>query len=502
MRLRASNGNIHRPGDSQVIGGFMRSSKIFKASALYLAINAALCVPAEAAPTLYSATWTSAKHYAVRNLVEYNGNYYRCLKGNTATAPTANSGVWQLVVIPSVSNIHFKGVVWSGSSVKGAYDGAVGDLYVAAQTSKGYIWNGKNFTKIGVLQSQSSSSVLHVTGTVATPADLPLTDNEIGDFYVSQSDNNGYIWNGSEWVNTGPVQGPAGAGLNIDEVVPTAADLPASNNTVGAVYVTQDDGHAHIWNGTAFIDLGSVVQGPTGATGPVGPTGATGSVGATGDIGPQGLQGITGTTGATGPAGATGSVGATGATGPTGATGATGGTGATGADGVQGLPGVTGPTGDAGPTGATGPTGPTGATGAGLSDFGYVYELATIADATVVGGADFVLSNNGPLSGITHTPGTTTITVATAGIYEVTYSTSITAGIGAALAVAVNGAVDASTNINVLAAVGGIEGKALLTLAAGDVVTLRNNSAIPLVVTLAPGVGTRLILKLLGSGPA
>jgi hypothetical protein len=119
-------------------------------------------------------------------------------------------------------------------------------------------------------------------------------------------------------------------------------------------------------------------------------------------------------------------------------------------------------------------------------------------DATVVGGADIPFSNNGPLSGITHTAGTTTVTVPTAGSYQIDYSISITAGIGAAIAIAVNGTVDASTPITALVATGELVGTAILTLAAGDVVTLRNNSLIALTTSLAPNVGAQLNLIGLG----
>lgn len=129
--------------------------------------------------------------------------------------------------------------------------------------------------------------------------------------------------------------------------------------------------------------------------------------------------------------------------------------------------------------------------GSGLSAFGYVYELATIADATVVGGADVPFSNNGPLYGISHTAGTTTFTVPATGSYKVDYLVSITSGIGSAIAVAVNGTVDASTNITCLVATGHITGTAMLNLAAGDVLTLRNNSATPLTINLAPGIGAQ-----------
>jgi len=148
-----------------------------------------------------------------------------------------------------------------------------------------------------------------------------------------------------------------------------------------------------------------------------------------------------------------------------------------------------------GEDGATGPQGPAGTSGTGLAAFGGFYQLATIANATVVGGADVPLSNNGPLLGVTHTAGTTTMTVPSAGTYRVTYSAAITAGIGAALSVAVNGTVNASTNKPFLVAVGENTGVVLLQLSAGDVLTLRNNSAVPLTLALTPGVGAQVTIE-------
>ncbi len=111
-----------------------------------------------------------------------------------------------------------------------------------------------------------------------------------------------------------------------------------------------------------------------------------------------------------------------------------------------------------------------------------------------MGGADVPFSNNGPLSNVTHTAGTTTVTVTTAGNYRITYSVNITAGIGSAIAIAINGTVDASTSVPVLVATGEVSGSAILYLAAGDVITLRNNSATPLTTDLAPSAGAQLNL--------
>ncbi len=238
------------------------------------------------------------------------------------------------------------------------------------------------------------------------------------------------------------------------------------------------------------------------ATGPSGPSGPSGATGASGPSGPTGPVGDTGPSGPSGPTGATGPSGPSGPTGATGPSGPSGPTGATGPSGPSGPTGATGPSGPSGPTGATGPsgpTGPTGAAGAGLSGYGYVYELATVADATVVGGADVPFSNNGPLTNVTHTAGTTTITVSVAGVYRVSWYVNITAGVGSAFAVAVNGTVDASTNVSSLVATGEVSGNSILTLAAGDVVTLRNNSATPATLDLAPGVGSGFTIENLGS---
>ena len=48
-------------------------------------------------------------------------------------------------------------------------------------------------------------------GSVATVADLDnIVDPEPGDLYVVIANGNGYVWNGTAWDNTGPIQGPQG----------------------------------------------------------------------------------------------------------------------------------------------------------------------------------------------------------------------------------------------------------------------------------------------------
>ena len=152
---------------------------------------------------------------------------------------------------------------------------------------------------------------------------------------------------------TGPA-GADGTSVNIVGGVDTEGSLdPSYGGSVGDGFITEDDGHLHVWNGATWDDVGPIVgpdgaTGPTGVTGPTGPTGVTGVEGPTGPTGVTGLEGPTGVTGPTGPTGATGVEGPTGPTGVTGVEGPTGPTGVTGVEGPTGATGVTGATGPAG----------------------------------------------------------------------------------------------------------------------------------------------------------
>jgi hypothetical protein len=174
-------------------------------------------------------------------------------------------------------------------------------------------------------------------------------------------------WNGTAWISvasviqgpTGPT-GPQGTAITLKGTKATVGDLPSSGNTVNDAWIVDADGDLYVWNGSAWNSVGQIV-GPQGPTGSTGPTGAASTV--TGPQGPTGPTGAAGDTGPTGPAGTNGTNGATGATGATGSQGPTGPTGAQGAEGPQGTQGTTGDTGPTGPQGPTGSTGATGATG-------------------------------------------------------------------------------------------------------------------------------------------
>ena len=128
-------------------------------------------------------------------------------------------------------------------------------------------------------------------------------------------------------------QGPAGLGMNIKGELPNSAALPPTGNTINDAWVMQDTGHVWVWNGTAWVDAGPIVgpagpEGPQGVAGPVGPAGPKGDTGATGAAstvpGPQGPAGPAGADGPAGIQGPKGDPGIQGVQGPQGPAGTNG----------------------------------------------------------------------------------------------------------------------------------------------------------------------------------
>jgi hypothetical protein len=154
-------------------------------------------------------------------------------------------------------------------------------------------------------------------------------------------------------------KGDTGDTVSIKGSVANAAALPAGA-TLNDMYITQDDGNGHIWDGNAWINVGQIK----------GPKGDTGAQGVAGPTGPQGIQGIDGPQGPKGDIGLTGPQGIQGVAGPTGPQGLKGDQGDKGdkgdqgIQGIQGIDGPVGPKGDKGDQGIQGPQGVQGATGA------------------------------------------------------------------------------------------------------------------------------------------
>jgi hypothetical protein len=102
------------------------------------------------------------------------------------------------------------------------------------------------------------------------------------------------------------LQGPAGAGVQIVGSVPDSGALNTNyTGSIGDMFITQNDGHGHVWNGSNWDDVGQIQgpQGIQGVQGLVGTQGAQGLQGPTGQTGPQGIPGPEGPQGEQGPAG-------------------------------------------------------------------------------------------------------------------------------------------------------------------------------------------------------
>jgi len=231
-----------------------------------------------------------------------------------------------------------------------------------------------------------------IIGSVADSGALPVNyTGDIGDMFIAADTGSGWVWDGTMWVNVGQIQGPQGP-----QGATGATGAQGLQGPVGATGTAGPQGPAGPTGATGSTGA-TGPAGPQGPAGPIGPTGLTGPVGATGPAGPQGPAGPigeTGNTGATGPAGPVGPIGLTGAIGATGPAGPQGPAGPTGETGNTGATGPAGPQGPAGPTGAQGPQGPAGS--ANIS--GTVNRLVKFTGATT--GGDSQLFDNGTNVGL------------------------------------------------------------------------------------------------------
>ncbi len=196
----------------------------------------------------------------------------------------------------------------------------------------------------------------------------------------------------------------------------------------------------------------------------------------------QGETGAPGSSGPTGSAGATGPQGATGSQGTTGSQGAAGTTGAAGATGPAGTDGASGPAGATGAAGATGPAGPVAG-----AEYAYIYNLGA---EVVPLESDITFDSNGVMSpGITHAAGATQVTFVNAGTYEVTFSVS--GSEPNQMALFLNGSLVQGTVYGSGAGTQQNIGQVIVTIGAGDVLTVRNHTSSAAVTLATPIGGTR-----------
>ena len=319
-------------------------------------------------------------------------------------------------------------------------------------------------------------------------------------------------WNSSTvyakgWAVSCPLDGPTGCN-NGSSYASTINGNQGVNNT------PQTD--TNDW--TLLAQGGQT--GATGATGSIGAVGATGATGNTGNTGSQGLTGITGATGPTGATGATGNTGNKGDTGSTGFTGQTGltgltGTGSTGNTGNSGLTGLTGATGATGPTGntgntgstgntgqgSTGPTGATGSGGGGASNYFYAANTSGSTIAVILGGTPVPVPSAQLASGFTINGANTTITAGTAGTYQLAYSVKTNSTSLASAELLQNGSPIVATEDIPGTTTAILDGRAVVTLAAGDTIGLDLYGSLGPAVLQSGGGATVTITQVGPVGP-
>ena len=199
--------------------------------------------------------------------------------GGAGSGATGSTGAQGASGVAGASGI-------SGASGYVGSDGATGPSGAAGSTGAQGASGSTGLTGATGIQGASGvdGTSFTIVGTVATSSSLPIPyTGSVGDGYITEDLGDLWVWDGSTWLDAGPIVGPAGA-----------------TGTAGA----------------------TGVRGATGIRGASGVDGASGYVGLDGATGIRGASGIQGASGASGISGASGYIGLDGATGIAGATGA------------------------------------------------------------------------------------------------------------------------------------------------------------------------------------
>ena len=230
---------------------------------------------------------------------------------------------------PPGTGFTFKGTVDTSDDLSEIVDPDISDFYIAQDTNHLWVWDGTDWYDAGEFGADQGPAGPQGDQGPPGPTGLqgpPGTPGSIGP--AGGAGPTGPVG------DTGP-QGPPGTGVHILGSVDTASSLDPGDPTLlpGDGYLARDTGHLWVFDGTDFVDAGEI-QGPkgeTGDTGSQGPKGDTGDRGDTGAQGDKGEPGEPGTDGAPGVQGGAGPMGDTGPPGPPGETGPQGDPGPAGA---------------------------------------------------------------------------------------------------------------------------------------------------------------------------
>lgn len=103
------------------------------------------------------------------------------------------------------------------------------------------------------------NSFMTYKGQRETMADLPKTDNKLGDVYYVVSEESQYAYNGMNWELIDDTHGEGGSELvNYKGIKETVGELPQDGNEVGDTWYVKEDSSMYMWNGSAWDSLGEV----------------------------------------------------------------------------------------------------------------------------------------------------------------------------------------------------------------------------------------------------
>jgi hypothetical protein len=95
---------------------------------------------------------------------------------------------------------------------------------------------------------------VHITGSVAEWANLPAS-GAVGDAYIISSSGHLAIWDGTQWVDTGPVQGPPGGLSGYQIVVGTPVSITEAAEVVSGT-ATCPPGKVAVGGGASLANAG------------------------------------------------------------------------------------------------------------------------------------------------------------------------------------------------------------------------------------------------------
>jgi hypothetical protein len=207
-----------------------------------------------------------------------------------------------------------KGDQGTGVNVLGSYatlaalqsahpTGSVGDGYLIG--GELYVWDAVTNAWVNVGTIQGPQGVQGVQGIQGPTGPTGATGSQGNTGLTGTTGLTGATGPTGPTGATGST-GPTGSTGNA-AVFSITSSTPPSNPVEGQGWFDSDTGKEYVRYGSAWVEVGASLAGPTGPTGPTGNTGTTGATGATGAA--STIAGPTGATGPTGPTGATGSQG-------------------------------------------------------------------------------------------------------------------------------------------------------------------------------------------------